>query len=668
MMTTRMTDGTGTTDTQLVTRVLDGDRDAFGQIVSRYQSLICSLAYSATGSLGQSEDLAQETFITAWKHLRLLRERDKLRAWLCGIARGLVGKALRREGREPIHKAEPLELAHESAAAEPLPTERAISQEEEAILWRAVERIPDSYREPLVLFYREHQSVENVAAALDLSEEAVRQRLSRGRRLLQEEVLNFVEGALERTTPSKAFTVGVLAALPLVATTTSATAAGLAAAKGGATAKSATSAGAAGAVVTAAILFLLSLLGCLAFMGSCVGLLMSRARSQSTAQLRNATRFWRTVALGFGVLLVLPQLAAACLGLRPASHPVLYERMTLWLGLLYPLVLGATALWLWRWSRDLYRRQMDSSEPDRLLQRRFATWFGLGMIVPAFFVATFVIGLFSTPLSSQRLAPAEAQKIISERKDASFSLHQAKDGSRALWIKLPEHGTRIACWTPADASTLTMLAQNNISYPTRIEGQDYEVLGTAGRWLVLLSFFVAPLGAVILLRWRKDQLRLQAAPTEQARRSVRRAFKSFAVTAALAMIGVGALIGLNTRWNVQALSGEQARQFITEHPDAQYAVVRYNNGTRHLDITPAGSDRGPRYTARADETTLALLNGINYSEPAQGRTLVTSVWADPIPWVSVLLIGSLLGGAVFIVWWAWRGPARWSVVESSGVA
>ena len=69
-----------TTDIELVGRTLDGDTTAFEQIVSRYQSLICSLTYSATGSLGQSQDLAQETFITAWKHLRLLRERDKLRA------------------------------------------------------------------------------------------------------------------------------------------------------------------------------------------------------------------------------------------------------------------------------------------------------------------------------------------------------------------------------------------------------------------------------------------------------------------------------------------------------------------------------------------------------------------------------------------------------------
>ncbi|MEJ0089391.1 MAG: sigma-70 family RNA polymerase sigma factor [Limisphaerales bacterium] len=226
-------------DAELVHGTLAGNRDAFSQIVSRYQSLICSLAYSATGSLGQSEDLAQETFITAWKHLGHLRERDKLRAWLCGIARNRINNFLRREGREPIREAEPLENISESQSSEPLPTEQTITNEEQAILWRSLERIPEIYREPLVLFYREHQSIEAVAQSLDLTEDNVKQRLSRGRKLLHEQVLVFVEGALERTNPGKVFTVGVLAALPAVATSAKAATLGAAAAKG-ATAKSAT--------------------------------------------------------------------------------------------------------------------------------------------------------------------------------------------------------------------------------------------------------------------------------------------------------------------------------------------------------------------------------------------------------------------------------------------
>src|SRR5947209_4195554 len=173
---------TDSSDSELVTQSLAGNRDAFGWIVARYQSLLCSLAYGATGSLSQSEDLAQETFVTAWKQLAELREPQKLRSWLCRISRNLTYDALRQQRREPSHKAERLEEVHEMRALEPLPSDHTIRREEEAILWRSIERIPANYREPLVLYYREHQSVETVAAALDLSEEAVKQRLSRGRK------------------------------------------------------------------------------------------------------------------------------------------------------------------------------------------------------------------------------------------------------------------------------------------------------------------------------------------------------------------------------------------------------------------------------------------------------------------------------------------------------
>ncbi len=220
MMINQVTISEEHSDTELVARSLDGDRDAFSRIVLRYQTLICSLAYSRSGNLGQSEDIAQETFIAAWKQLRLLREPAKLRAWLCGIVRNRTLKNLHRERHEPAHHAEPLETVHDFPSNEALPSEQAISRDEEAILWRSVENIPEIYREPLILFYREHQSVEAVAAELELSEDAVKQRLSRGRKLLQEEVQAFVENTLRRTAPGRAFSGAVLAALPAVPAST----------------------------------------------------------------------------------------------------------------------------------------------------------------------------------------------------------------------------------------------------------------------------------------------------------------------------------------------------------------------------------------------------------------------------------------------------------------
>jgi len=221
-------------DADLVQRCLVGGAPAFAEIVARYQTLICSLTYNATGSLSRSEDLAQEVFVVAWKELRQLREPEKLRPWLCGIARRLSANTRRREGREPTCAAE--ELGDEHHELTPGPADQAISREEEAILWRSLERIPEIYREPLILFYREGQSVEQVATALELTGDTARQRLSRGRKLLQEQVARFVEGALRMSTPGRAFTLGVIAALPLLKTSATAATLGTAVAKTGASA------------------------------------------------------------------------------------------------------------------------------------------------------------------------------------------------------------------------------------------------------------------------------------------------------------------------------------------------------------------------------------------------------------------------------------------------
>ncbi len=223
----------GRSDAELVGDTLAGNRDAFAEIVSRYQTLVCSLAYSATGDLSRSEDLAQDTFLAAWRQLPELREPAKLRAWICGIVRNRANDSLRSQAREPIHNAASLDQSAGLAASEAQPSEQAVRQDETAIMWRALEQIPETYREPLILFHRENQSVERVAAALDLSEDTVKQRLVRGRQMLRSEVEKVVEGALQRTAPGRAFTSGVMGALPATMAAKVA-AGGVAAAKGAA--------------------------------------------------------------------------------------------------------------------------------------------------------------------------------------------------------------------------------------------------------------------------------------------------------------------------------------------------------------------------------------------------------------------------------------------------
>jgi RNA polymerase sigma factor (sigma-70 family) len=322
-------------DSELVALSLAGDRDAFGRIVTRYQTLLCSLAYSTTGSLSQSEDLAQETFLTAWRQLPDLREPEKLRSWLCRISRNITYDSLVKQGREPSHKAESLDEIEESPAPMPLPSECTISREEEAILWRLIESIPESYREPLVLFYREHQSIENVAAALDLSEDAVKQRLSRGRKLLHNEVLAFLEGALKRTSPSKAFTMGVVAALPAFAISARAAEVGVTTAQGGVT--KAVAAGWSSAILAPA----------LGFLGNYAGYRAGMARAKSDAEREYIRRFYRRLAAGLVAFWAAYIVLLLCAKQFVTDHHLFYSTLVVGLVLPFTLVLFASGIfWL----------------------------------------------------------------------------------------------------------------------------------------------------------------------------------------------------------------------------------------------------------------------------------------------------------------------------------
>jgi RNA polymerase sigma factor (sigma-70 family) len=219
-------------DAELVVASRGGNREAFGQIVRKYQGMVSGLIYAACGDLHRSEDLAQETFISAWKSLSGLREPGKLAGWLCGIARHRVADQFRESATEKIRLME--EMGKVSGEEEPV--DQVVVAEEREMLWRTLSRIPQPYRETMVLYYRQGQSTAEVAAAMETTDEGVRQRLLRGRKMLREEMAEVVERGLVRTAPGPEFAMGVLGALPLAAGQVgglAVTAKGSAAAKGG---------------------------------------------------------------------------------------------------------------------------------------------------------------------------------------------------------------------------------------------------------------------------------------------------------------------------------------------------------------------------------------------------------------------------------------------------
>lgn len=189
-----------------------GDKRAFVEIVARHQAMVCGVALGILGDFAASEDAAQEAFLTAWRKIHELREPDRLRGWLGKIARNAALGFLRRQRGEA-----PLEEMEAFQDESPAPDEAAANEEEAALVRESLAKLPETYRLPLILFYRDGQSVRAVAEALAISEDAVKQRLARGREMLRDRMAGMVETVLTRSGPTAVFTMAVAGAIGALA-------------------------------------------------------------------------------------------------------------------------------------------------------------------------------------------------------------------------------------------------------------------------------------------------------------------------------------------------------------------------------------------------------------------------------------------------------------------
>ena len=201
------------TERELVERSKRGDHLAFEEIVRRHLSPVIATGYALTGDFSRSEDLAQEVFLTAWQRMRDLREPGKLRSWLCAIARNVAYAVYRRESKDALLKASNVEESAGVPHPAKNPAELAAQKERQRQVWAAIEQIPENYRVPLVLYYHEGQSAREVADALDLTEEAVRQRLSRARTMLRHELMGQIEETLGAMRTSPVLVPAIMAAI-----------------------------------------------------------------------------------------------------------------------------------------------------------------------------------------------------------------------------------------------------------------------------------------------------------------------------------------------------------------------------------------------------------------------------------------------------------------------
>lgn len=185
---------TDQSDAALIARVLSGQREAFGTLVIRYQAQLLSYVRHMGFDEAAAQDLVQDGFVRAFRHLRRCGDPDRFDGWLFKIVSNLCKTEARKRSRR---KHDDL-AAHTGLEADgPGPAEQAEAALARDRVRAALDSIPDGQREAIVLMYLHGYSVQEIAERTDSSVSAVKMRLLRGREALKRELEpSFAEVAL----------------------------------------------------------------------------------------------------------------------------------------------------------------------------------------------------------------------------------------------------------------------------------------------------------------------------------------------------------------------------------------------------------------------------------------------------------------------------------------
>jgi RNA polymerase sigma-70 factor (ECF subfamily) len=177
-----------------------GDRAEFALFVENYSPAIYRLGLRMLGNEQDAEDILQDTFIKAFQHIQEFEGRSLLSTWLYRIATNEALMLLRKRRPDTVSVEEPIDN-DEDSLQEPLqildwtnlPEDELLSTEMRAYMKQAVEQLPDSLRITFILREIEDLSTQETAQVLNISEAAVKTRLSRARLLLREELSSYYE-------------------------------------------------------------------------------------------------------------------------------------------------------------------------------------------------------------------------------------------------------------------------------------------------------------------------------------------------------------------------------------------------------------------------------------------------------------------------------------------
>jgi RNA polymerase sigma-70 factor (ECF subfamily) len=172
----------------LVTRVCQGDAEAFRLIFERYSRPVISFIYDMVNDRALAEELTQETFVRAFRAIHTMRADTKLSTWLFGIARNVARESLRARARASNH----VDLADKSVMdlsdKKPAPVDGLLSKELNELIRRSLAALDEDKRLVFTLKVLHQCSYEEIAAITGFSLAKLKTDLHRARAEMRKKI------------------------------------------------------------------------------------------------------------------------------------------------------------------------------------------------------------------------------------------------------------------------------------------------------------------------------------------------------------------------------------------------------------------------------------------------------------------------------------------------
>ena len=177
-------------DSELIQRVLQGDQDAFGPLVEKYQKGVHALAWRKIGDFHIAQEITQDAFFKAYQKLGTLKNHNLFAGWLYVIAANLCSdwfekKSLPEQSLEVTAMSEVNEVSYSRYVAEKQAAEADEARRE--VVKKLLQKLPESERTVMTLYYLGEMTIKAISEFLGVSPNTIKSRLSRARDRLKKE-------------------------------------------------------------------------------------------------------------------------------------------------------------------------------------------------------------------------------------------------------------------------------------------------------------------------------------------------------------------------------------------------------------------------------------------------------------------------------------------------